>query len=114
MLGPTSTLLLHPVRWRGQLLELRQKSTADAEENNCQSRFILVVIDFLTWNIAQLLRYSRKDPQKLVDLKYKTCVQPTADCRQSLHTNPGPLDEGEFYSNFCCFASNAVTVQFRL
>lgn len=69
---------------------------------------------FLTWNIAQSLRYSRKDPQKLVDLKYKTCVQPTADCRQSLHTNPGPLDEGEFYSNFCCFASNAVTVQFQL
>lgn len=77
VLGPSSTLILHPVGWRGELLELHQRSTTDAEENHFQSRFVLVVIDF-TWNTAQPRRGSRKSPKKLVDLRYKTGVQPTA------------------------------------
>lgn len=77
VLGPNSTLILHPVGWRGELLELHQRSTTDAEKNHFQSRFVLVVIDF-TWNTAQPRRGSRKSPQKLVDLRYKTGVQPTA------------------------------------
>lgn len=77
VLGPSSTLILHPVGWRGELLELHRRSTTDAEENHFQSRFVLVVIDF-TWNTAQPRRGSRKSPKKLVDLRYKTGVQPTA------------------------------------